>query len=723
MSKRKAIEDLAAAADGSSCVEITPLGAGQEVGRSCIILKYEGKTVMLDCGIHPAYSGINSLPYFDGCDVTTVDVALITHFHLDHCAAVPWLLRKTKFKGRIFMTHPTKAIYNSLLRDFAKSSKGSADEQLYDESDVEASLDRIEVIDFMQTLDVNGIKITPYRAGHVLGAAMFMVEVAGMRCLYTGDYSRIPDRHLPCADIPPVRPDIVIIESTYGVSRHLPTEERERQFLSRITSTVKRGGRVLLPVVALGRSQELLLMMDEYWEQHPELQGVPMYQASGMMRKALTVYQTYVEMMNEDIRRVFHERNPFNFRHVTHLKNSQNFDDIGSCVLMATPSGLQSGVSRDVFEAWCEDERNAVIICDFAVQGTLAREILGGPTHVLTKTGMKKPLKCSVDHISFSAHADFDQTSGFLDTVQPPHVVLVHGEATEMGRLKGALERGAAALSITRNVFTPKVNQTVQIAHKPLRLVRVVGRLAEKPPHEGQQVQGVLVAPLSTKGQASTAQTTLMHPDDLPAFTKMYRGRVTQRQAISVGEKPFSDLRLALEVMFEGVEGAGTVPVSGVRASEDQTEGGPSVRVGDHVTVSYRTASLGTDAHVVVEWEGGKVGDMVADAVVAVLLQAVGEPAGVVMAEEARQAALLRNDSAAATTAELQLIAALLQAQFGPAVVDEAAGTVEVTVDNQTAIVDYHPGKVICSEEGLRVRLEKAVSRLLEALRPCPLGE
>ena len=139
-------------------------------------------------------------------------------------------------------------------------------------------MDRIEVIDFLQTVNVNGILITPYRAGHVLGAAMFCVEIAGMRCLYTGDYSRAPDRHMPVAEVPSVSLDIVIVESTYGVSRHLPGEERERLFTQKIHDTVTRGGRVLLPVVAMGRSQELLLLLDEYWQAHPELHHIPIFQ-------------------------------------------------------------------------------------------------------------------------------------------------------------------------------------------------------------------------------------------------------------------------------------------------------------------------------------------------------------------------------------------------------------------------------------------------------------
>eukprot|EP00951_Prasinocladus_malaysianus_P012160 scaffold90490_cov29-Prasinocladus_malaysianus.AAC.1 len=101
-------------------------------------------------------------------------------------------------------------------------------------------------------------------------------------------------------------------------------------------------------------------------------------------------------------------RNPFLFERIKHL-SSGHFDDIGACVVMATPSMLQSGVSRDLLESWCEDRRNGVIIADFAVQGTMAREILGEPTEITTKSGLKKPLRMSVEAISFSAHADYPQ--------------------------------------------------------------------------------------------------------------------------------------------------------------------------------------------------------------------------------------------------------------------------------------------------------------------------
>jgi len=140
--------------DGDDMLEIMPLGAGSEVGRSCVLAKYKGKSVMFDCGVHPGYAGIASLPYFDEVDLSTVDVLLVTHFHLDHCAAVPFLVGHTNFRGRILMTHPTKAIFSMLMTDFVKLNKQSDSEALFTDKDVKTCMERIEVIDFHQEVRV-----------------------------------------------------------------------------------------------------------------------------------------------------------------------------------------------------------------------------------------------------------------------------------------------------------------------------------------------------------------------------------------------------------------------------------------------------------------------------------------------------------------------------------------------------------------------------------------
>lgn len=280
---------------------------------------------------------------------------MIPSFHLDHCAGLPYFLEKvhfksfcninfnlqTTFKGKVFMTHPTKAIYKMLLSDYVKVSNIAIEEMLYDEQDLINSMEKIETINYHQQVECGGVTFWSYNAGHVLGAAMFMVEIAGVRILYTGDFSRQEDRHLMAAEIPHIPPNILIVESTYGVQIHEPRNERERRFTTTVYDIVRRGGRCLLPVFALGRAQELLLILDEFWESHPELNNIPIYYASNLAKKCMTVYQTYTNMMNDKIRQQFAVSNPFIFKHISNLKSMEHFQDVGPCVVMASPGMLQ----------------------------------------------------------------------------------------------------------------------------------------------------------------------------------------------------------------------------------------------------------------------------------------------------------------------------------------------------------------------------------------------
>ena len=165
-----------------------------------------------------------------------------------------------------------------------------------------------------------GVTFTPYHAGHVLGACMFLIDIAGLKILYTGDYSREEDRHLVKAEIPPIHPDVLIVESTYGVQSHEPRDDKETRFTNLVHAIIRRGGHVLLPTFALGRAQELLLILDEYWAKHPDLHNVPIYYASSLARKCMAVYQTYIHTMNSNVRTRFAKRdNPFVFKYVPWL--------------------------------------------------------------------------------------------------------------------------------------------------------------------------------------------------------------------------------------------------------------------------------------------------------------------------------------------------------------------------------------------------------------------
>lgn len=272
------------------------------------------------------------------------------------------------------MTHPTKAIYKWLLTDYVKvSNVAAAEEMLYSEQDLYKSYERIQAVDYHQEVEVDGIKFTSYNAGHVLGAAMFVIDIAGVKVLYTGDYSREEDRHLKAAEKPDCKLDVLICESTYGVQCHQSRVEREFRFTSLVHEIVAREGRCLIPVFALGRAQELLLILDEYWQGHPELHKVPIYYASSLAKKCMAVYQTYTNMMNDRIRKQIAINNPFIFKHISNLKSIEHFDDVGPCVMMASPGMLQNGLSRELFELWCTSKKNGVIIPGYCVEGTLAK--------------------------------------------------------------------------------------------------------------------------------------------------------------------------------------------------------------------------------------------------------------------------------------------------------------------------------------------------------------
>ncbi|XP_030767402.1 cleavage and polyadenylation specificity factor 73 [Sitophilus oryzae] len=591
-SKRK--PDSQVPAEESDQLIIRPLGAGQEVGRSCIMIEFKGKKIMLDCGIHPGLSGMDALPFVDLIEADEIDLLLISHFHLDHCGALPWFLLKTSFKGRCFMTHATKAIYRWLLSDYIKVSNIATEQMLYTEADLEASMDKIETINFHEEKDILGVKFWAYNAGHVLGAAMFMIEIAGVKILYTGDFSRQEDRHLMAAEIPTVRPDVLITESTYGTHIHENREDRENRFTSLVHDIVNRGGRCLIPVFALGRAQELLLILDEYWGQHPELHDIPIYYASSLAKKCMAVYQTYINAMNDKIKRQIAINNPFVFKHISNLKGIDHFEDIGPCVIMASPGMMQSGLSRELFESWCTDSKNGVIIAGYCVEGTLAKTILSEPEEISTMTGQKLPLKMSVDYISFSAHTDYQQTSEFIKILKPPHVVLVHGEQNEMSRLKAALQREFEEDPSNRGIqlHNPRNTHTVELYFRGEKTAKVMGTLAVDEPRPGNVVQGVLVK--------RNFNYHILSADDLFKYTDLSLSEITQRQSLH----------------YSGNSGVLRHLLSQVCGLMETLDGNKRMKAFNAVEITIEPKL------VTLEWVANPVNDMYADAIVAAVLQA-----------------------------------------------------------------------------------------------------
>ncbi|KAJ7072345.1 beta-lactamase-like protein [Mycena amicta] len=665
-------------------LSITLLGAGQEVGRSCCVLQYRGKTIVCDAGVHPAYSGMASLPFIDELDWSTVDALLITHFHLDHAAALTYITEKTNFrdgKGKVYMTHPTKALHKFMMQDFVRMSSSSSD-ALFSPIDMAMSLAFIIPVSVHQLITpCPGVSFTPYHAGHVLGACMYLIDIAGLKILYTGDYSREEDRHLVKAELPPIRPDVLIVESTYGVQSLEGRPEKEHRFTSLVHQIIRRGGHVLLPTFALGRAQELLLILDEYWKKHPDLHNVPIYYASGLARKSMAVYQTYIHTMNSNIRTRFAKRdNPFVFKYISNLPQPRGWEKKISegppCVVLASPGFMQSGPSRELFELWAPDSRNGLIVTGYSVEGTLARDIMTEPEEFESVKGGTIPRKISVAYISFSAHVDYSQNSEFIELVKAQHVVLVHGEQTAMARLRAAMTSRYKERDEDVKIHTPRE-----------RVAKAIGTLADKPPRPNDVLSGLLVS--------KDFSYTLLDPRDLKDFAGLSTCTVTQRQRIALGVG-WELVRWHLEGMFGEVE-------------EGQDKEGVAVmRILGAVDVRR------TQEHeLTLEWESSASNDMLADSTLALITGIERSPASVKLTSHGHDHP--HSDHNDAIRRELR-IAWFFEAHFEDVQLHEGDDleqgedvkgcTLLVTLDGISAVIDLDALVVHCSNEALKKRVE-----------------
>ncbi|GFY93642.1 cleavage and polyadenylation specificity factor 73-I [Actinidia rufa] len=420
-------------------------------------------------------------------------------------------------------------------------------------------------------------------------------------------------------------------------------------------------GRVLIPAFALGRAQELLLILDEYWSNHPELHNIPIYYASPLAKRCMAVYQTYINAMNERIRNQFANSNPFDFKHISPLKSIENFEDVGPSVVMASPSGLQSGLSRQLFDKWCSDKKNACVIPGYVVEGMLAKTIINEPKEVTLMNGLTAPLNMQVHCISFSAHADYAQTSTFLKELMPPNIILVHGEANEMGRLKQKLITLFA--DGNTKIISPKNCQSVEMYFNSEKMAKTIGKLGEKVPEIGETVSGLLVK------KGFTYQ--IMAPDDLHVFSQLSTTNVIQRISIPYSGA-FGVIKHRLKQIYESVE-----------SSVDEESGVPTLRVHDQVTVKQES-----EKHISVHWNADPISDMVSDSIVALVLNVCREMPKVVVESESEIAEQDNGKKAE------KICHALLVSLFGDVKHGEN-GKLVISVDGDVAHLDKQSGPAI----------------------------
>ncbi|RKP04221.1 hypothetical protein CXG81DRAFT_29076 [Caulochytrium protostelioides] len=426
-------------------IRVVPLGAGQDVGRSCILLSLGGKNIMLDCGMHMGYQDARRFPDFDyisrtGQFTDIIDCVIISHFHLDHCGALPYFTEVCGYDGPIYATYPTKAIMPVLLEDMRKVMTGHrAGPAPFTSADIAACMDKVIPIDLMQTHPVDDeLAIRVYYAGHVLGAGMFHLQVGHESVVYTGDYNMTPDRHLGAAWIDQCRPDLLITESTYATMIRSSKRARERDFLQKIHECVAQGGKVLVPVFALGRAQELCILVEDYWARMD--MDCPVFFSAGLTERANAYYKLFIGWTNEKIKTSFVDHNVFDFRYIKPWDASL-VSHAGPMLLFATPGMLHGGISLEVFAQWCGDPKNMIILPGYCAVGTAGAKVLSGAREIQIDPRQTVTVNMAVANLSFSAHADAKGILQLITMCRPRHVMLVHGERTKMPVLKERIER------------------------------------------------------------------------------------------------------------------------------------------------------------------------------------------------------------------------------------------------------------------------------------------
>lgn len=724
MSTKRSIDSAATSGDSTSLpdnyIHFTPLGSGQEVGRSCHILQYNNITIMLDCGIHPAYTGIACLPFFDYYDtLSSIDILLITHFHLDHCAALPYLLTKTNFSGSVYMTHPTKSIYKLILQDYIKVSNlsESTQNQIYTESDLLSTLDQITGINYHQTVYTHGIKFHAMNAGHVLGAAMFEIDINSIKILYTGDYSRKLDRHLYPAELPTSNIDILICESTYGVQTLQPVHEREKRFTDLLSQCLLyKRGKVLLPSFALGRAQELLLILDEYWKSNPALHKIPIYFASNLAKKVLSVYQTYINMMNHKIQQQSQYTNPFIFTYIKSLRNGlESIDQTQPCVVMASPGMLQNGLSREILESWCGSDKNSVIITGYSVEGTLAKHIMSEPSYITSMSGEKLSFDMSVNYISFSAHADYTETKEFIDSIRPSNIILVHGEAVEgSGRLMDALQRrysedGGTPVTVTapKNVQTISLQFSTNISGKLIGSINSViqsqlnNTAISNNHHQQQLLSGLLVR--------KEFNYSIVSPGELSTYTPLQINTIQQTQYIPY-QQSWNALCYCISQMYDIIYDINELHTDRTNTF-DIPDNQSYMVVHDAILIIHHEEQI----TLKLQWSTDPINDMIVDSIIAIIMNIQSNPAAAKLLGQTKcNHTHAHNDEhphqhSMDDEHAINLLY-YLREQYGDVTINQH-DLYELHVDSHTVIINPHDMTIQCDAVWLMNRIKKTLIR------------
>ena len=442
----------------SEHVTIKTLGAFQEVGRSCILIETAESKVLLDCGIHPGTRNTwDAFPRLDWADVSPgdLDAIIVSHSHLDHMGFIP-AMYKYGYDGPVYCTEPTLPLMTLLQSDFVKIAQIEGGRLIYDPKDIRDEIQHTITLPYGMVTDVSpDIKLVFNNAGHILGSATVHLHIGegAHNIVYTGDYKYGRTQLFDSATWNYPRVETLITESTYGAKEDIMPlrEEVEGNFVNAINDTLKSGGKVLIPIPAVGRAQEIILVLDEYMRSKVLVEA-PVFM-EGMISEATAIHVSYADYLSRDLRtKIIDEGvNPFTSEYFTDVEHASNREEAlreGPAIIMATSGMLEGGPVLEYFENIAPSERNKILFVSYQVQGTLGRRVLDGSSQasLMDESGKIKivDVKSQVQKIEgFSGHSDYNQIIRFVGKLRPKlqQVLVNHGEKRKTENLAYAIQR------------------------------------------------------------------------------------------------------------------------------------------------------------------------------------------------------------------------------------------------------------------------------------------
>ncbi len=423
-------------------MKIQFFGATKTVTGSCSLLKAGGKNFLIDCGIFQEndkeYLNYEPFPF----NPRKIDLVILTHAHLDHSALIPKLV-KEGFNSKILTTPATKDLLEIMLFDALKVHKNENYKQiLYEEKHIQKAIKQIETLPYGKRYSFNGIDIKFFDAGHILGSASVEIEAYGKKIVFSGDIGRKDYPILRDPQTPP-EADYLVIESTYGNRLHKGLNESINELIDAIKNTFKRGGNVIIPAFAVGRTQDLLYVLNRSVKRGL-IEPLNVFLDSPLAEEATRIYLSHLEVFDDEALRELRnmKKTALKLHFVESVNESKKLNGIKSNAVIIAGSGMCQG-GRVVYHLYHNIHREecSIIFAGFQAKGTLGRKIVDGEKEVPI-LGKIIPVRAKIYTIGgFSAHADQQELLQWIGAIKTkPEIFLLHGEPEITKLFKKAIE-------------------------------------------------------------------------------------------------------------------------------------------------------------------------------------------------------------------------------------------------------------------------------------------